>query len=143
MSLHVVKSDGSFHERFKVPNITNYNQWCDKFKKDDLEKVRQYIKSRVNCYPRFSIATLFPKTEWENTPLMLITGITNDNEVDAALLLGRITCEVLMEEEESWLCTQTNFSNRDFETNFYWKGKVKESKDLADLVSVFNSRSRI
>ena len=90
----------------------------------DEEKVVifKFIHSAIAREPIFNLATVFgdQKLNWNNTPLIKLYKITG-NENLAALLLGYLMMEYLIEADESWGCVKTDITRRDFETNSYFK----------------------
>jgi hypothetical protein len=89
---------------------------------EEKEIIFDFINQQVSDLSIFNLATVFgdQKLNWNDTPLMKIYKMTG-NEKIAAILLGYLTMECLINSEQSWGCVKTDITRRDFETNSYFK----------------------
>jgi hypothetical protein len=71
-----------------------------------------------NCVKEFSLATAFPD-EWP-PPLKSMWLFWGKDKTMAALTLGCIVIDYLIDDELIWMCVKTDLRDRGFEANFYW-----------------------
>ena len=67
---------------------------------------------------RFSLATAFPG-DWP-PGLTSVWEYWGEDKLMAALTLGCIVMEYLIDDDHEWLCFRTDLQDRGFDTNFYW-----------------------
>lgn len=83
--------------------------------------IENYIKSQISEVEIFSLATHFGNP-WPSV-LDPIYRVTGDELLAAFLLTNMIQEELIHDIEQEWLCTQTNITKRNFESNAYWRAK--------------------
>jgi hypothetical protein len=72
----------------------------------------------------FSVGTRYPdgNMAWlTQGPFHVIYAAMDKDPVQAGYLLGSIVMDVIIHRSELWLCTKTNVTKREFETNFYFR----------------------
>jgi hypothetical protein len=116
--LITINETGGAYPVERVPYEDNYNQWINKFIVADWIGMCAFLDEKIDAVEKFSVATLFGKT-WPQ-PLEKIYQLTQD-ETSAALLLGRIVLDRVIQSDTKWMSTRINLSGRELTTAFYWR----------------------
>lgn len=106
------------------PQYAAYLQWKRKASPGDqasacacVGDVIRELKAK-DGQKRFSLATAFPE-EWPS-PLTPIWEFWGEDKLMAALILGCVVMDCLIDDEQNWMCFKTDLQDRGFDTNFYW-----------------------
>lgn len=111
-------------EPISSPRYDAYLRWKKTAPPSDQKLARDCVANALaslkslNGQKRFSLATTFPG-EWP-PGLASIWDYWGEDKVMAALTLGCIVIDHLINDESDWLCVKTDLQDRGFETNFYW-----------------------
>lgn len=106
------------------PHYAAYEQWKRLAPSIDQASARTCVGEIldglkvVDGEKKFSLATAFPG-EWPK-PLASIWLFWGEDQMMAALTLGCLVMDYLIDDDLKWMCVKTDLQDRGFETNFYW-----------------------
>jgi hypothetical protein len=106
------------------PHYPAYEQWKRLASVGDQQSARTCVDEVLkglkilDGQKKFSLATAFPG-EWP-PPLASIWEFWGEDQMMAALTLGCIVMDYLIDDDLMWMCFKTDLQDRGFETNFYW-----------------------
>lgn len=85
-----------------------------------LQRIKDFISENISDGKTFSVATKFGRP-WDQTPLELIYKAAQQNEGQAAMFIGLLVYNYLVEDDpRHWECAKSELNGRDVEVNFYW-----------------------
>lgn len=122
MTLIVTNDEGYAWELTKQRTPDDYHRLITSIKDDDRNQITNFILESIDDGKVFNIATKFgrSKMSWEGTPLIKLYEYSKQDVQVAAILLGYLVQGILMNDDRKWLCTKTDMTGRDFDTNSYW-----------------------
>ena len=106
----------------KAPYAREHQQLLNKLSKEQQNELYSFIRGSLRDEREFSIASKFGRASlaWHEVPLIYLYQLANEDEGSAAILLGLIVMDVLIEAQREWICFKTLMRGRDFPTNYYW-----------------------
>ena len=92
---------------------------------EDMREIEDYINTLIDESISKGNDTYVPGWKapgsWAGTPLQKIYDIAfPGDEKSCALWYGLVSMQMIIERNEQWLATKTNF-NRDFDQTVYWR----------------------
>jgi hypothetical protein len=106
----------------KTPYVREYLELLIKLSDEQRNELYSFIRMSLQNEKEFSIASKFGKASlaWHEVPLIYLYRLASEDEGKAAVLLGLMVMDVLIEDHREWLCIKTLMRGRDFPTNYYW-----------------------
>ena len=118
MPLSRMEESGAVHSVKNLPPLDVYQRYLTQAPQPLQAATQNYIASVIQGKNKFSLATAFSKP-WPSE-LDNIWDFIQDEKL-SAFILSYIVMNLLIADNDNWMCTKTNIQDREFDANFYWR----------------------